>query len=248
MTLPLLFVIGAIASNAMLFASPTNTGRVLNTGLVMMLVSLSFALNSISEFKASRFLIYVASILSFVLFAQSYANNYKSIKSVFAQDQIRTQMIKDGYDAIPYFYQGSIEKESDKLDIFFNSSAISKFYGATKDVGLIDLPFDYSLMTQQKTYINDSYFLNFRRLDDVFIFEVSNPDVKFENYILFFRLTMDDGSVENHDFIPVLRNYKGHLYLNSWKVDTKGKEIKSFEIGFYDPALKKNVRTAKVSL
>ncbi|CAH5919791.1 hypothetical protein AI2916V1_4115 [Enterobacter cloacae] len=248
MTLPLLFVIGAIASNAMLFASPTNTGRVLNTGLVMMLASLSFALNSLSGFKVCRFAIYVSSVVSFVMFAQSYSNNYQSIKRVFAQDQIRTQMIKDGYDAIPYFYQGSIEKESDKLDIFFNAKAISEFYGATKEVGLIDLPFDYSLMTQQKTDINDSYFLNFRRLDDVFLFEVANSDVKFENYILFFRLTMADGSVENHDFIPVLRNYKGHLYINSWKVDTKGKEMKSFEIGFYDPKLKENVRSAKVSM
>jgi hypothetical protein len=106
MTLPLLFVIGAITSNAMLFASPANTGRVLNTGLVMMLISLSFALSSLSEFKVSRFVTYIASIISFVLFAQSYSNNYQSIKSVFAQDEIRTQMIKDGYDAIPYFYQG----------------------------------------------------------------------------------------------------------------------------------------------
>ncbi len=246
MTLPLLFVIGAIASNAMLFASPTNTGRVLNTGLVMMLTALSFAINSLSEFKVRKYIIYTASCIALAIFIPSYINNYKSIKSVFVQDEIRTQMIKDGYDAVPYFYQGTINKESDKLDIFFNSKAISEFYGATKEVGLIDLPFDYSLITQKKNIISDNYFLNFRKLDDVFLFEVANSDIKFDDYILFFRLTLEDGKVENHDFIPVLRNYKGHLYLNSWKVDTNGKKIKSFDIGFYDKNLKENIKNIKV--
>jgi hypothetical protein len=46
--------------------------------------------------------------------------------------------------------------------------------------------------------------------------------------------------------ILYLRHYKGHLYLNSWKVNTNGKKIKSFNIGFYDPRLKSNIKDVKV--
>lgn len=244
----LFLLIGSLASNAILFATPQTTGRVLNTGLVLALASLSFAINTIIDKKTVKYVYIAIALMVAIPFCESYINNYSNVKSVFAQDQIRTIMIKDGYSEVPIYYQGNIKKESDKLDIFFNEEAIGKFYGANGKIKLIDMPFDYSSITQQKTNIDDSYFLNFRKLGDIFLFEVDNADMKFEKYNLFFRLTMDDGSVQNHDFVPVLRNYKGRLYINSWKVDTEGKKIKSFEIGFYDPELKQNIRVVNVSM
>lgn len=245
LSLSLFLLMGSLASNAILFATPQTTGRVLNTGLVLALASLSFAINAIIDKKPVKYAYIAITLMVAIPFSQSYVNNYSNLKSVFAQDQIRTIMIKDGYSEVPIYYQGDVKKESDKLDIFFNEEAIGKFYGANGKIKLIDMPFDYSLITPRNIKINDDTFLNFRRLNDIFVFEVSNKIENYKGMGLFFRLKMDDGEEINADFVPVLRNYKGMKLINSYKIDLHGKKIKSFTIGFYD--YKKGINTKSIT-
>ena len=240
-----MFLIAALISNAVLFATPQTTGRVLNTGLVLCLISLSFALNLLRNDKAFKYFLIISLIPLFALFLNSYINNYNNLKGVYEQDKIRTIMIKDGYNSVPIFYQGDVKKESDKLDIFFNGPAIGKFYNAGQDITLIDMPFDYSLLTPGKINLNDSYFKNFRRLRNVFVFEVAPSGYDLEKLKLFFRLKLRDGSVVNSDFVPVIRNYKGLILINSWRVDIEQENIESFKIGFYDPIEGKDIKTVE---
>ncbi|HBM7638367.1 TPA: hypothetical protein LZ311_005717, partial [Enterobacter asburiae] len=215
--IPVILLLCACLSNAVLFVSPATTGRVLNTGLLLCIAALSLVSSSILEksfFKISSKL-YLTFIV--VIFSISYHQNFHSLYGVYGQNMVRNEMIKNGEKSIPRFYQSQINKKSDEMDNFFNEEAIAKFYGVSGKIKEYDIPFDYSRIDGRFVKLNDEYFLGYKIIDDVVVFEVKE-EFKPKNGTLFFHIKTKNNVLSNQDFAPEIRKLYGRTFINSYKI------------------------------
>ncbi|NNA99532.1 DUF3329 domain-containing protein [Pseudomonas gessardii] len=145
------FFIGAILANMAFVASPYVPPRAYNGSLVMLLMSLSFAMSSIiySDFKALK-AFYVGSIFLFIsiYFVPSYILFNSAVGHVWGQSKIRESIIFDAKSKglkeiqVPSYHYTRLLKSSDTLSTFDNS-AVNLYYGVDK-ISYVPAQFNYA--------------------------------------------------------------------------------------------------------
>lgn len=146
----LVFLVCALLSNAAFLGSPAFPERSMNGGLCFLLISASFPIAEICQFRNKSSASCVAIITAGLLFyfAPSYYWFVNSTHGNWKQDKIRMEAIADakkqGIDTvyIPDFYFTTLAKDSDKLDTYQNQR-MADYFGVKKIIPY-QIPFDYS--------------------------------------------------------------------------------------------------------
>lgn len=152
------FLSASLLSVAMMAAAPGYPPRSGNGTLVLMLISMSFALNQAYHGTSIKmFFIGLAATL-FAYFAPSYYFMYKSYKSAFMQNDVRMKVIAEMKSQgkkefmIPDFYFPKLLSAGEKFDMYHSVNTYGEYFGVSR-IRKSNSTFDYSMIPESNEII-----------------------------------------------------------------------------------------------
>lgn len=147
------FLSASLLSVAMMAAAPGYPPRSGNGTLVLMLVSMSFALNQ--AYHGTSIKLFFAGLAAILLayFAPSYYFMYKSYKSAFMQNDVRMSVIAEMKRQgkkdfmIPDFYFPKLLSKGDKFDMYHSVNTYGEYFGVSR-IRKSNSTFDYSMLPE----------------------------------------------------------------------------------------------------
>lgn len=148
------FFLAFLFSNLVLVAAPSLPPRSFNGGFCLLLISLSFLINSIDNSNRIRTCIGPLT-LSILVFIPSYYFLFNAYHRTFIQSEFRERSVRldkdNGMKAtrVPDFWFTTLLNEKQRFDFYHNGIVYGKYYGMDP-IGLISPPFEYSLLVDGK--------------------------------------------------------------------------------------------------
>ncbi len=244
------FLFASLLSVAMMAAAPGYPPRSGNGTLVLMLISMSFALNQAYHGTSIKIFFIGLAATMFAYFAPSYYFMYKSYRSAFIQNDVRMKVIVEMKShgkkefMIPDFYFPKLLSAGEKFDMYHSVNTYGEYFGVSR-IRKSNSTFDYSILPEskevkvEKTIIPEKgtvlESIHIAKSNDLIVLKTNN-DISSGNFKqgpkVYLRITYKgDTRPVYTDFWP--KSTKLTDYSWTAKSINKG-DITNIEVGTYD--------------
>ncbi|EMW0954326.1 TPA: hypothetical protein OL683_000735 [Citrobacter freundii] len=254
-TLSSVFFVSAILCNAAFIASPFMPPRAYSGALFMLLLSVSFLLNSVLNNKKTIVEysgLSIVSMFTLLYFIPSYYIMTNAIIGTWNQESIRLSMIHEQVSrgikeiTIPDLYMQKLIKPTDAYPAYKHPARNDFFH--VNSINEEQVGFDYSSMDKQKTFAINSSIYKGITLDTVYFYSESlsgsekivlkitgeiNKELS-DGKAIYIHLIMNDGKFINKDTSRKAMFIGDGYYTYSNAEDINFSKVKKIELGMYD--------------